>query len=95
MAVDTKQCSRKTLETGIWLQQCTIDERVKNAKLVKEITAENSKIEKKYNSLVVEVKKMMDRAEKRTVKENLAWSPGLRTSLQLLRRSWGRRRGSS
>jgi hypothetical protein len=33
----------------------SIDERVGNANLVKEIAAEKSKIEKKYNSLVVEI----------------------------------------
>jgi hypothetical protein len=49
-----------------------ISERVDNAKLVKEIVAKKSKIDKNYNSLVVEVKKMMDDAEKRAVKENLA-----------------------
>jgi hypothetical protein len=43
-----------------------------NAKLVKQIAIEKRKIEKKYNSLVVEVKIMIDDAERRTVKENLA-----------------------
>jgi hypothetical protein len=61
-----------------------IDERVNNAKLLKKST-----IEKTYSSLVVEVKKLMNDADKRLVKDVLM------TSLQLLTRKWGRRRGSS
>lgn len=51
-----------------------IDERVDNAKLVKELADEKNKIEKKYSSLLVDVKKFMDEAEKRAVEENLVRS---------------------
>jgi hypothetical protein len=59
-----------------------IDEKVGNAKLVKEIATKKSKIEKKYNSFVVEVKKMMDDAVKRVVKENLARTKDITSTAQ-------------
>ena len=37
-----------------------IDERVENAKLLKELSDENKKLEKKYSNMVAEVNKFID-----------------------------------
>ncbi|KAM0925726.1 hypothetical protein ACQ4PT_003989 [Festuca glaucescens] len=49
-----------------------IDERIENANLVKEITDEKIKIEKKYSSLVGDVNKFMDDTEIKIQKDNYA-----------------------
>ncbi|KAM0868735.1 hypothetical protein ACQ4PT_041126 [Festuca glaucescens] len=49
-----------------------IDERIENANLVKEITDEKIKIEKKYPSLVGDVNKFMDDTEIKIQKDNYA-----------------------
>jgi hypothetical protein len=51
-----------------------IIEMVDSAKLVNEIADEKNKIEKKYFTLLVDVKKIMDDAEKKVLQENLASS---------------------
>ncbi|KAM0851773.1 hypothetical protein ACQ4PT_052201 [Festuca glaucescens] len=49
-----------------------IDGRIENTNLVKEITDEKIKIEKKYSSLVVDVNKFMDDTEINIQKDNYA-----------------------
>ncbi|KAM0922541.1 hypothetical protein ACQ4PT_006045 [Festuca glaucescens] len=49
-----------------------IDERIENAKLVKDFTDEKIKIEKKYSSLVGDVNKFMDDTEIKIQKDNYA-----------------------
>jgi hypothetical protein len=48
-----------------------LDESAELFHQLKELTAKNSKYEKKYCSLVNDVNKMMDEAEKRAVEKNL------------------------
>lgn len=47
-----------------------IDERVENAKLVKQLSDEKNKVERNYGTLLNDVKKFMEGTEKRMLEQN-------------------------
>ena len=62
-----------------------IDKSVQNAKLVKELSDEKNKIDKKYYILIEDVNKFMDETEKRLSTRTIA---EFRKRLQRLIKSW-------
>jgi hypothetical protein len=53
------------------INSTTIDERIKNARLVRELVEEKTKLKKNYSSLLDDMKKFMFEAEKRVLENNL------------------------
>jgi hypothetical protein len=49
-----------------------VDERIKNAKLLKKLADKKNKMEKKYTSLFSDVKKIVECIEKQVMENNLA-----------------------
>jgi hypothetical protein len=49
-----------------------IQEKIQNAELLKTLSEEKNVVNKKYNSLLADIKNFMDSTEKRVVEQNMA-----------------------